>query len=146
MSGTTRSGSISSCEPSPVQRGQAPCGELKEKMRGSSSGSETPCSGHAKFSENRASPVAVDDVDGDQPLGERRRRLDGLRQPLPEVRLHHEPVDDDLDRVLELLVEDDLLLEQPLLAVDLDAREAVARGAPRARPGTRPCGRARPAR
>ena len=40
--------------------------------------------------------------------------------------LEHEPVDDDLDRVLELLVEDDLVLEQPLLAVDLDAREAVA--------------------
>ena len=49
-SGTTRSGSTSSCAPRPVQRGQAPCGELKEKMRGSSSASETPCSGHAKFS------------------------------------------------------------------------------------------------
>ena len=51
-SGTTRSGSISSCEPSPVQRGHAPCGALKEKIRGSSSGSDTPCSGHA-FSLNR---------------------------------------------------------------------------------------------
>ena len=40
--------------------------------------------------------------------------------------LEHEPVDHDLDRVLELLVEHDLVLEQPLLAVDLDAREAVA--------------------
>ena len=40
-------------------------------------------------------------------------------------RLHHEPVDDDLDRVLELLVEDDLLLEEALLAVDLHAREPV---------------------
>src|ERR687885_771214 len=49
-SGTSRSGSISCWAPSPVQRGQAPCGELKEKIRGSSSGSETPCSGHAKFS------------------------------------------------------------------------------------------------
>ena len=47
------SGSISSWAPSPVQRGQAPCGALKEKMRGSSSGSETPCSGQAKFSEKR---------------------------------------------------------------------------------------------
>ncbi len=69
---------------------------------------------------------SVDDVDDDEPLCERRRRLDRLREPLPQVRLHHEPVDDDFDRVLELLVEDDLLLEQPLLAVDLHAREAVA--------------------
>ena len=45
------SGSISSWAPRPVQRGQAPWGALKEKMRGSSSGSETPCSGQAKFSE-----------------------------------------------------------------------------------------------
>ena len=70
--------------------------------------------------------VAVDLVDRDQPFRQRGRGLDRLRQPLAEVRLHHEAVDDDLDRVLELLVEDDLLLEQPLLAVDLHAREAVA--------------------
>ena len=69
---------------------------------------------------------AVDDVDADEPFGERRSRLDRLRQPLAEVRLEHEPVDDDLDRVLELLVEDDLVLEQALLAVDLDPREPVA--------------------
>ena len=65
-------------------------------------------------------------VDHDEPAGERGRGLDGLRQPLAEVRLHHEPVDDDLDRVLELLVELDVVLEQPLLAVDLHACEAVA--------------------
>ena len=50
-SGTTSSGSISICEPSPVQRSQAPWGELNEKIRGSSSTSEGPCSGHAKRSE-----------------------------------------------------------------------------------------------
>ena len=54
MSGTSRSGSTSSCAPRPVQRGHAPCGELKEKIRGSSSGSETPWSGQAKFSEKRS--------------------------------------------------------------------------------------------
>ena len=70
--------------------------------------------------------LAVDDVDDDETLGERRRGLDRLRQPLAEVGLHHEPVDDHLDRVLELLVEDDLLLEQPLLAVDLHTSEPVA--------------------
>ena len=47
-------------------------------------------------------------------------------EPLAEVGLHHEAIDDDVDLVLELLVEDDLVLEQPLLAVHLDAREAVA--------------------
>jgi hypothetical protein len=70
--------------------------------------------------------IPVEDVDHDEPLGERGRGLDRLGQTQSQVRLHDEPVDDDLDRVLELLVEDDLLLEQPLLAVDLHAREAVA--------------------
>ena len=107
-----------------MQRGQAPCGELKEKMRGCSSGSETPCSGQANFS-LKSSVLPVDDVDRDEPVGERRRRLDRLGQPLAQVGLEHEPVDDDVDLVLELLVEDDLLLEQPRLAVDLDACEAV---------------------
>ena len=69
---------------------------------------------------------AVDLVDGHQPAGERRRRLHGLGEALAQVGLHHEPVDDDLDRVLELLVEDDLLLEQALLVVDLHACEPVA--------------------
>ena len=70
--------------------------------------------------------AAVHEVDHDEPFGERGRRLDRLRQPLPKVCLHHEPVDHHLDRVLELLVELDRLLEQPLLAVHLHAREAVA--------------------
>ena len=50
-SGTTSSGSISIWEPSPVQRGQAPWGELKEKMRGSSSGIEMPQCRQANRSE-----------------------------------------------------------------------------------------------
>ena len=45
---------------------------------------------------------------------------------MPQVLLHDEPVDDHLDRVLELLVELDLLVELALLAVDLHAREALA--------------------
>src|SRR5204863_8268048 len=69
--------------------------------------------------------LAVDDVDRDEPLRQRDRRLDRLRQARAQVLLHHEPVDDDLDRVLELLVERGRLLEQVLLAVDLDAREAL---------------------
>ncbi len=81
-------------------------------MRGWSSGSETPCSGQAKRSEYvKLSPSTTSTVT--------------MRQTQAEIALHHEPVDDDLDRVLELLVEDGRLLEQVLLAVDLDAREAV---------------------
>ncbi len=70
--------------------------------------------------------LAVDHVDHDEAVGEAGRGLDRLGEARPEVRLHHEPVDDDVDRVLELLVERDLLLEQALLAVHLHAREALA--------------------
>src|SRR3712207_7247939 len=38
---------------------------------------------------------------------------------------HHEPVDDDGDVVLELLVEGDVLVEPADLPVDLHAREAL---------------------
>src|SRR5207342_204852 len=69
--------------------------------------------------------LAVDDVDTDEALREGGGGLHRLGQALAQVGLEHEPVDDDLDRVLELLVEDDLVLQQPLLAVDLDSREAV---------------------
>ena len=61
-----------------------------------------------RSSRENVSLLAVEHVDDDQALGERRRRLDRLREPLAQVGLHHEAVDDDLDRVLELLVEDDL--------------------------------------
>ena len=46
-SARTRSGSISSRLPSPVQTGQAPCGELNEKFLGAGSSNEPPCSGQA---------------------------------------------------------------------------------------------------
>ena len=49
-SGTTRAGSISSLVPSPVQDGQAPCGELNEKLRGSSSSIVKPSYGQLYFS------------------------------------------------------------------------------------------------
>ncbi len=69
--------------------------------------------------------LPVEDVDRHQPVRELRRRLDRLREACSQVRLHHEPVDDDVDRVLELLVERDLVLEQTLLAVHLHAREPL---------------------
>ena len=57
---------------------------------------------------------------------------------MPQVFLHDQPVDDDLDRVLQLLVELDLLVEVALLAVDLHPREALGPGAARAGLGSQP--------
>ena len=64
-------------------------------------------------------------LDLDQPVGERDRGLDRVRQPLAQLGLHHQPVDDHRDVVLVLLVERDLLVEPPQLAVDLHAAEAL---------------------
>jgi hypothetical protein len=50
-SGTTRSGSISTREPRPLQSTHMPCGLLKEKLWGVSSGNEMPQSAQAIFSE-----------------------------------------------------------------------------------------------
>src|SRR3989338_4012921 len=50
--GITRSGSTSSFVPRPVHVGHAPCGELNENSRGSSSGRLMLHNGHAKCSEN----------------------------------------------------------------------------------------------
>ncbi len=69
--------------------------------------------------------ISVEHIDHDEAVRKRGRRLDRLPEAGAQVGLHHEPVDDHLDRVLELLVEDDLVLEHPHLAVDLDAREPV---------------------
>jgi hypothetical protein len=45
-SGRTSAGSISRRVPIPVQVGHAPCGELNEKLRGSSSSIVVPSYGH----------------------------------------------------------------------------------------------------
>ena len=58
-------------------------------------------------------------------VGEGGGGLDGVGEPPPQPLLHHQPVDDDVDVVLELLVEVDVLLELAHLAVDLDPGEAV---------------------
>src|SRR3954463_10413514 len=67
--------------------------------------------------------VAIEAVDHDQAAGGPRGGPARLREALPQVGLHHEAVNDHLDRVLELLVERRRLLEQVLLAVDLHTRE-----------------------
>ncbi len=68
---------------------------------------------------------ALDDLDFDQPGGEAGGGLDRLREPAPQVRFHHQPVDHDRDVVFVLLVEDDLLVEPAQLAVDLGPRVAL---------------------
>src|SRR5450631_975038 len=55
-SGTTASGSTSMRMPSPVQTVQAPCGLLKEKLRGAGSSMDMPQYTHAKSFENNISP------------------------------------------------------------------------------------------
>ena len=104
-SGTSRSGSISCCAPRPVQRGHAPCGELNEKIRGWSSGSETPCSGQAKLLGERAARSPSTTSIATRPSASAIAVSIDCASRSAQVRLHHEPVDDDLDRVLELLVE-----------------------------------------
>ncbi len=61
---------------------------------------------------------ALDQLDLDQSVGEAGGRLDRLREALAQALLHDQPVDHDRDVVLEALVEDDLLVEAPQLAVD----------------------------
>ena len=68
---------------------------------------------------------AVEQLDLDHPLGELRGGLQRLGEALAHPLLHHQPVDDDRDVVLVLLVELDLLVEPAQLAVDHRARVAL---------------------
>ena len=68
----------------------------------------------------------VDQLDLDETVRQRHRGLDRVGQPLAQLALHHQPVDDDRDVVLELLVERDLLVEPAQLAVDLGPGEPLA--------------------
>ena len=62
----------------------------------------------------------------DEAVADAQRRLDRVVQPLAQVVLDDEAVDDRRDVVLELLVERRHLVEQVGLAVDAHAREALA--------------------
>jgi hypothetical protein len=73
--GMIRSGSNSRVVPRPLQTGQAPCGELKEKLRGSISVSPTtPCTGHENFSEKTIGSPSMICASGDT-VGDLQRRL-----------------------------------------------------------------------
>ncbi len=126
-SGTTSSGSITRWKPSPWQRSQAPWGELKEKIRGSSSGIEVPQLRQANCSEkssgSASSPSTIST--SIRPAASAGGGLDRLGEAAAQVGFHHQPVDDDRDVVFVLLVEDDLLVEPAQLAVDLGPRVAL---------------------
>ncbi|HXV74866.1 MAG TPA: hypothetical protein VD788_00995 [Candidatus Polarisedimenticolaceae bacterium] len=66
-------------------------------------------------------------LDHDQPVRHRQRGLDRIGQPALDVGPHDQPVDDDLDRVLFLLVELDLVRQVAHVAVDPRANETLPR-------------------
>ena len=128
-----------------MQRGHAPCGELNEKIRGSSSGIDVPHFRQENFSEKTSVPA-----DSRAPFAP----VECGFGALPDVPSHHgststmpsasatavstesasrlrtsgficEAVHDHRDVVLVLLVELDLVLEPAQLAVDLGAGEAL---------------------
>jgi hypothetical protein len=70
--------------------------------------------------------VQVDEVEDHHAAGEPERRLHGVRQPPLRALLDGEPVDDDLDRVLLLLLQ--LRRLGQLHRLPVDARPAVALG------------------
>ena len=70
-------------------------------------------------------PLLVHELDLDQPVGQRHRGLDRVGEALAQIGLHDQPVDDDRDVVLVLLVEHDLVLEAAQLTVHLDPAEAL---------------------
>ncbi len=73
----------------------------------------------------RVGLVAVDELQDDEPAGQSQGGLDRVGQPAPGLGLDGEAVDDDLDRVLLLLLQGGHVLEPDHDAVDADARVAL---------------------
>lgn len=67
-------------------------------------------------------------VEDDEAAGEIGRRFHGIRQSPGKVGLHDEPVDDDLNVVLFVLVERDILRQLVQTPVDAHAGVAAAPG------------------
>ena len=72
--------------------------------------------------------LAVHNADHYQTAGKRRRRLDGIGQPRPDLRLDHQPVHHNLDGMLFILLRTDRLGEVVDDAVHADARKSAAAG------------------
>ena len=85
--------------PSPPHAGHAPNGELNEKCRGSSSGSEMPHFGQPYRSENISDvPSASAFADLDDAVGQLERGLDRVGRAAAILGADDETVDDDRDR------------------------------------------------
>ena len=70
--------------------------------------------------------LARDDLDFGDTLGELQRGLERVGEAPLDARAPHEPVDDDLDRVVLVALELELRRQVDELAVDPGAREALA--------------------
>ena len=150
--GTTSAGSISIFTPRPVQSGQAPCGLLKLKLRGSISPTDDAVVRRRRSAPStaarprRRSACTADDARRRSPSfsavstesARRAWRRRGLRRRLLG---DDQAVDDDLDVVALVLVE----VDRPRRGRGRGRRRARARSRPCARPrrraGARPCGR-----
>ena len=124
-SGTISSGSISICEPRPVQRGQAPCGRVEGEDARLELGHRGAAVQAGEALGEGLDLAGVHQLEVDQALGQAHRGLDRVGQPLAQVGAHDQPVHHDRDVVLVALVEVELLLEPAQLAVDLDAGVAL---------------------
>ena len=120
-SGTSRSGSKSWRMPRPSHAGHIPCGLLKLKSCGLGGSKPIPqvCARVVRGEQEVGPPLGRDDH---RPLAELQRLLDGLGQPPAQggaaIRSHLQPVDHDLDVVLDLPVERQVVGQVDDLSVD----------------------------
>ena len=113
----------------PVQSGHAPCGLLKEKVRGAISPREIPHWTQANCSLNSASSPGVRVQGLNDACAEPQRCLNGIRHSAAEFATFlgdDEAVDDDLNGVPLLLVEADVFGEVADFAVDASTNEPAA--------------------
>ena len=117
--------------PSPEHSGQAPNGALNEKVRGSISvsGDRVAVRAAQLLAEGaeRRIPLQIDEVDHHQAVGEPERGLDRVGEPGQQIVGCDQPVDDDRDVVLDLLLEHGRFGELDQLTVDEGARVAAGR-------------------
>ena len=111
--------------PSPSQAGQAPCGELKEKSRGSISSMVKPETGQANLAEKISrSPESAFSAKARPSASSSAVSKESARR-CSQAGPHDQAVDHHLDIVLALLVQCRRLGDLDHLAVDLDPLEAA---------------------
>ena len=100
--------------PGRCRSGRRRAGVLKEKLRGSGSGTLVPSygAGEVLAHETSSSPPSTGDQQDASRLAQPQRRLERVDQPRALVGSEHEAVDHDLDVVLLVLLERDRLVER----------------------------------